>query len=126
MGEIRDRFGVYYVCCISRITSISFTLILVKNLCNKVGRFVIKSRKFDLEMKEIQILLESQGYRNFHVSEKRFPTIWGGTSLLDMFLFVIKWSFANQYFKSWDYIFNVSESDFPVLSLAELEAILAE
>lgn len=77
------------------------------------------------EMKEIRDLLEAQGYTNFHVSDKRFATIWGGTSLLEMFLFVIKWSFSNRYFDSWDYIFNLSESDFPVLSLAELEAILA-
>lgn len=77
-------------------------------------------------MMDIQELLEKQGYTNFHVSERQFPTIWGGSSLLDMFLYVIDWTLSNSNFQHWDYIFNLSESDFPVLSLAELEAILAE
>lgn len=77
------------------------------------------------EMKEIQALLERQGYKNFHVSDEQFPTIWGGSSLLEMFLYAIRWSLENPDFRDWDYIFNLSESDFPTLSLAELEAILA-
>ncbi|KAI6237426.1 Cyclin and Carbohydrate-binding WSC and Glycosyl transferase domain containing protein [Aphelenchoides besseyi] len=76
------------------------------------------------EMIDIQELLQRQGITNFHVSDKRFPTIWGGSSLLEMFLYVIQWTLAHPAFQKWDYIFNLSESDFPVLSLMELEAIL--
>lgn len=75
-------------------------------------------------MKDIQLLLEHQGHSNFHVSEQQFPTIWGGSSLLEMFLYAIRWTLSHPAFQRWDYIFNLSESDFPVLSLAELEAIL--
>lgn len=99
-------------------------LIVDKSLCNKV---ISNEHYFILclEMKDIQFLLESQGYNNFHVTDQFFPTIWGGSSLLDMFLYVVKWTLSNPNFQQWDYIFNFSESDFPVLSLAELEAILA-
>jgi protein xylosyltransferase len=75
-------------------------------------------------MKDIELILAYQGHNNFHVSEQQFPTIWGGSSLLDMFLHTIRWTFDN--WPEWDYVFNLSETDFPVLSLAELEAILAE
>ena len=90
------------------------------------GNFITVIEHVGLEMKDIQLLLERQGYNNFHVSEQQFPTIWGGSGLLEMFLHVIEWTLSNPNFKHWDYIFNLSESDFPVLSLAELEAILAQ
>jgi protein xylosyltransferase len=76
-------------------------------------------------MKDIELMLGKQGYHNFHVTDEQFPTIWGGSSLLEMFLYVIKWTLAKSNFQQWDYIFNLSESDFPVLSLGELEAVLA-
>ncbi|KAI6190281.1 Protein xylosyltransferase [Aphelenchoides bicaudatus] len=78
------------------------------------------------EMIDIQMLLEKQGYSNFYVSHRQFPTIWGGSGLLEMFLHVIEWTLSHENLKEWDYIFNLSESDFPILSLAELEAVLTE
>lgn len=80
---------------------------------------------FALEMSKIQRLLENQGRSNFRVMTKQFATIWGGTSLLDMFLHVVRTTMDDAVFGGWDYVFNLSESDFPVLSVAELEAILA-
>ncbi|KAI6217860.1 Protein xylosyltransferase [Aphelenchoides fujianensis] len=77
------------------------------------------------EMRDIQLLLEHQGHSNFHVSERQFPTIWGGSSLLEMFLYAVRWTLSHPAFQRWDYVFNLSESDFPVLSLAELEAVLS-
>lgn len=78
------------------------------------------------EMMEIQKLLEKSGRNNFKVMNNRFATIWGGTSLLDMFFEVIMESWADKAFSDWDYIFNLSECDYPVLSIRELEAILAK
>ncbi|CAD5222825.1 unnamed protein product [Bursaphelenchus okinawaensis] len=80
------------------------------------------------EVMKIQELLESSGQNNFKVVQERFITIWGGTSLLDMFLDVVQKTLNGQIegFDDWDFIFNLSESDYPVLSISELEAMLAE
>ena len=47
------------------------------------------------------------------VSPNRFSTIWGGATLLQMLLT----NFGNLLSKSdwqWDYVLNLSESDFPL------------
>ncbi|KAF7632636.1 WSC domain-containing protein [Meloidogyne graminicola] len=67
-----------------------------------------------LEMIKIQKTFESK------VLKERFATIWGGTSLLELFLFVINKS-INELNIQWDYIINLSEKDMPLLSLEELE-----
>uniref|UniRef100_A0A7E4W4J2 protein xylosyltransferase n=1 Tax=Panagrellus redivivus TaxID=6233 RepID=A0A7E4W4J2_PANRE len=78
------------------------------------------------EMKKLQNSLEKRGHNNFLVFEERFQTIWGGSTLLTMFLRVIQWSIqARNNFSNWDYVLNLSESDMPLLSLAELEFNLA-
>ena len=76
------------------------------------------------EMREVEALLTKSGAKNLYVASERFPTIWGGTGLLEMFLSAIHWTTNDKRFTSWDYIINLSESDFPILSIGELEAIL--
>jgi len=71
-------------------------------------------------MLKIQKDFEIKGFFNFKVLRKRFATIWGGTSLLELFLFVINQSIFELEIK-WDYIINLSEKDMPLLSLEELE-----
>ncbi|CAD5232191.1 unnamed protein product [Bursaphelenchus xylophilus] len=80
------------------------------------------------EMLEIQKILERSGQTNFRVVTDRFITIWGGTSLLDMFLHIVRTTLEGvlKGFEDWDYIFNLSECDYPILSIQELEAVLTE
>jgi hypothetical protein len=66
-----------------------------------------------------------KGIMNIYLSTKRHATIWGGTSLLDMFLDVIRTSISMKEFSKWDYILNLSEADMPLLSLEELEHKIA-
>uniref|UniRef100_A0AC34QZ13 WSC domain-containing protein n=1 Tax=Panagrolaimus sp. JU765 TaxID=591449 RepID=A0AC34QZ13_9BILA len=77
------------------------------------------------EMKELQKLFEKKKLFNFKVTENRFATIWGGSTLLTMFLQTIKDSLTSLGWNDWDYVLNMSESDMPLLSLEELEHNLA-
>ena len=66
--------------------------------------------------------LEKQ-FPNIKLATKRFSSIWGGASLLTMLLtsmseiLTLRWK--------WDYVINLSESDFPIKSLEELENFLS-
>ncbi|KFD49350.1 hypothetical protein M514_09797 [Trichuris suis] len=60
---------------------------------------------------------------NFHVTSRRYPTIWGGSSLLDMFLAVMDDLLSLS--SNWDYIVNLSESDLPLKSVDKLAVLLA-
>ncbi|CDW56549.1 Branch domain containing protein [Trichuris trichiura] len=60
---------------------------------------------------------------NFHVTSRRYPTIWGGSSLLDMFLAVMDDLLSLS--SNWDYIVNLSESDLPLKSVDKLAILLA-
>lgn len=62
-------------------------------------------------------------YPNIHVSRKRHSSIWGGASLLDVLLESIGQLLAIN--KNWQFVFNLSESDFPLQSIESLEAFLA-
>ena len=61
---------------------------------------------------------------NIHATDRRFSTIWGGASLLQMFQQVIRDSLEMEQFKDWDYIFNFSESDFPILPIRDFEKLI--
>ncbi|CAJ0956981.1 unnamed protein product, partial [Mesorhabditis belari] len=61
---------------------------------------------------------------NLYVEPEGRSTIWGGASLLDMITDAIRTTINIPNFSSWDYLVNLSESDFPVMSLAELETQL--
>ncbi|CEF62907.1 Xylosyltransferase oxt [Strongyloides ratti] len=58
---------------------------------------------------------------NFKVSNDRWSTIWGGASLLTMYLKLVE----SQLDKEWEFVINMSESDFLVIPLEELEIQLS-
>ena len=45
---------------------------------------------------------------------KRYSTIWGGASLLTMLLSAIKELLEMEDWTDWDFVLNLSESDYPV------------
>lgn len=59
---------------------------------------------------------------NIIITRERFYTIWGGSELLEMILNSIRTLIG---FK-WNYVINLSESDYPIKSLSELESYLAQ
>ncbi|XP_045766664.1 LOW QUALITY PROTEIN: xylosyltransferase oxt [Maniola jurtina] len=67
-------------------------------------------------------LLEKQ-FTNVKLATKRYSTIWGGASLLTMLLDSMKDLIRLGW--KWDYVINLSESDFPIKSLEELEKFLS-
>ncbi|KAK0411875.1 hypothetical protein QR680_005893 [Steinernema hermaphroditum] len=62
---------------------------------------------------------------NFKVTRNRRATIWGGASLLPMFLDSIRETKTFEW-TEWDFVLNMSESDMMILTLVELEANLAQ
>ncbi|MFH4977477.1 hypothetical protein AB6A40_004186 [Gnathostoma spinigerum] len=63
--------------------------------------------------------------RNIHLISERFGTIWGASSLLSMVFHAVNLTSVMDNWDSWDFVINLSESDFPVLPLEELEFHLA-
>ena len=66
--------------------------------------------------------LESK-YANVRLSRQRQTTIWGGASLLDVLLEAMGQLLRMN--PRWSYVFNLSESDFPLKSVDRLEDFLA-
>lgn len=66
-------------------------------------------------------MLESK-FPNIKLATRRFSTIWGGASLLQMLLTSMKNFFTLGW--RWDFVINLSESDFPIKSLESLENFL--
>ncbi|CAG9771125.1 unnamed protein product [Ceutorhynchus assimilis] len=68
-------------------------------------------------------LLALEKFPNIHLTRKRFATIWGGASLLEMLrscmseLLQMNWN--------WEFILNLSESDFPVKPVQKLTRFLS-
>lgn len=62
-------------------------------------------------------------FPNIKMAKKRFSTIWGGASLLTMLLTSMKDILALNW--NWDFVINLSESDFPIKSLENLEKFLS-
>ncbi|XP_046968584.1 xylosyltransferase oxt [Vanessa cardui] len=62
-------------------------------------------------------------FPNIKLAKKRYSTIWGGASLLKMLLSSMR--DISQLGWKWDYVINLSESDFPIKSLEELEKFLS-
>lgn len=60
---------------------------------------------------------------NIKLASSRYSTIWGGASLLKMLLAAMKDFIALGW--KWDFVINLSESDFPIKSLEELENFLS-
>ncbi|XP_026762839.2 xylosyltransferase oxt [Galleria mellonella] len=60
---------------------------------------------------------------NVKLAATRYSTIWGGASLLKMLLAAMKDLFRLEW--QWDFVINLSESDFPIKSIESLEAFLS-
>ncbi|XP_023025219.1 xylosyltransferase oxt [Leptinotarsa decemlineata] len=60
---------------------------------------------------------------NVRLTRKRFATIWGGASLLRMLRYCM-WEILNIKEWKWDFVLNLSESDFPVKTVAQLTQFL--
>lgn len=61
-------------------------------------------------------------FTNIRLARTRFSTIWGGASLLTMLLQCMDDLLKSSY--KWDFVINLSESDFPVKKLEKLEEFL--
>ncbi|CAH2981318.1 unnamed protein product [Chilo suppressalis] len=66
--------------------------------------------------------LEKQ-FANIKLASHRYSSIWGGASLLQMLLTSMK--DISELGWKWDYVINLSESDFPIKSIEHLENFLA-
>ena len=62
---------------------------------------------------------------NLRLVSKRYSTIWGGASLLTMLLSALRELLAMPDWTDWDFVLNLSESDFPVKTQSELVSFLS-
>ena len=64
-------------------------------------------------------------YKNVKLASSRYRTMWGGASLLDMVMGVMREALWNIDWE-WDYFVNLSGADFPVRSNEEITRVLGE
>jgi hypothetical protein len=66
--------------------------------------------------KEIKKLISNSNRNNLKMAEWSMPTIWGGNDLLKMHLKVMEelLEMKNDGHWNWDFILNLSETDFPI------------
>ena len=62
---------------------------------------------------------------NLRMVKTRFSTIWGGASLLTMLLSAMQELLEMTDWPDWDFVLNLSESDYPVKTQAELVTFLS-
>lgn len=65
-----------------------------------------------------ELLNLEASFPNIRLARRRFSTIWGGASLLTMLLQCMRDLFASDW--QWDFVINLSESDFPVKTTERL------
>ncbi|XP_054711088.1 xylosyltransferase oxt-like [Uloborus diversus] len=95
---------------------------LIKSLFNEKHYFYIHvDSRQDYLYRKLKIL--EMNFPNIRLSKVRLSTIWGGASLLQMLLVCISELLLIKNWH-WDYIINLSESDFPIKSLSSLEKFL--
>lgn len=65
---------------------------------------------------EIEKFIEKSKRNNFYIAKWSLPTIWGGSTLLKMHLRVMEEiiQFKKIGLWDWDFILNLSESEFPI------------
>ncbi|KAK3864332.1 hypothetical protein Pcinc_029975 [Petrolisthes cinctipes] len=96
---------------------------LIKALYHKDHYFFIHvDSRQDYLYREVT-KLEAQ-FTNIQVSKFRLSTIWGGASLLRILLHCMRQVLLNTHWQ-WDFIINLSESDYPVKSNDELVKFLS-
>jgi protein xylosyltransferase len=60
-----------------------------------------------------QLVLLSKTISNIHLTNKRYPTTWGASTLLDAHLEAFKQIFEELKW-NFSFVLNLSESDFPL------------
>ncbi|XP_060535752.1 xylosyltransferase oxt isoform X2 [Cylas formicarius] len=70
-------------------------------------------------------LLPLESLPNVRLTRKRFATIWGGASLLEMLRSCMN-ELLNHHRWSWDFVLNLSESDYPVKTVQKLTSFLSK
>lgn len=71
-----------------------------------------------------ELLKLEQKFPNIKLARKRFSTIWGGASLLQMLLASMEDLLTMYSNWKWNFVLNLSESDFPVKTLDKLVRFL--
>ncbi|KAL9701776.1 hypothetical protein quinque_005217 [Culex quinquefasciatus] len=72
-----------------------------------------------------ELLKLEQHFPNIRLSRTRWSTIWGGASLLQMLLSCMEHLLREVPEWDWDFVLNLSESDFPVKTLDKLVRFLS-
>jgi protein xylosyltransferase len=71
-----------------------------------------------------ELLHLEQRFPNVRLTRRRFATIWGGASLLEMLLSCMSELLEMPGWR-WDFVLNLSESDYPVKMVSSLERFLS-
>lgn len=90
------------------------------------GQFSLVTRFLPLQRQDYlyrELLHLESSFPNIRLTRKRFSTIWGGASLLEMLLSCMSELLATDW--NWDFVLNLSESDFPIKTIDKLEAFLS-
>ncbi|EFA12734.1 xylosyltransferase oxt [Tribolium castaneum] len=69
-----------------------------------------------------ELLPLERRFPNIRLTRRRFATIWGGASLLEMLLSCMSELLDTPW--TWDFVLNLSESDYPVKQISALERFL--
>ncbi|XP_054155244.1 xylosyltransferase oxt-like [Oppia nitens] len=96
---------------------------LLKNIYSKRHFYFIHIDSRQEYLFREMVYLEEK-LSNIRVSRIRLSTIWGGASLLQMIIKSIS-QILNIWSNSWHFIINLSESDFPLKPISDLENFLA-
>jgi len=80
-------------------------------------------RRQEFMYREIEALAKK--LPNLRMVKQRFSTIWGGASLLSMLMSSIQELVDMDDWTDWDFVLNLSESDYPVKTQAELVTFLS-
>ena len=69
-------------------------------------------------------MIEAKFPKHVYVTPNRFATIWSGTSLLSMLIESFK-TLVNKKDWNWDFVINLSESDYPLKKKEETISFLS-
>lgn len=78
--------------------------------------------------KKIEIFIKKSGRKNLYLAKWSYPTIWGGSTLLKMHLRAMKdlIRMKEKNLWPWEFVLNLSESDFPIKPVQELGIFLSK
>lgn len=78
--------------------------------------------------KEIEKIINIINSNNFYIAEWSFPSIWGGSTLLKVHLNAMKdiLEFKKSKLWNWDFVLNLSETDFPIKTVNDLTFFLSQ